>query len=306
MNISIIICTYDRCESLRRVLCDLNNLRLPEGTSCEVLVVDNNSKDDTRAVVEDFSKKRTDFFKYLFESRQGKSFALNKGISHAQGDIIAFTDDDVFIDSEWLAEIKQALDSYDCMGIGGKILPAWNCEKPRWFEEEGPHSLYAAVVKLDLGDELCELKSPAFGANMAFRRAAFQKYGLFREDLGPNPENLIRGEDSEFSWRLLRGGEKVMYLPTAIVFHPVEQKRVKKGYFQRWYFDYGRAMVRRGHIPDGTKCFLDIPRYLLRILFEQTIKWMFCFQPKRRFGHKLQIYETAGQIVESYARSKLS
>jgi glucosyl-dolichyl phosphate glucuronosyltransferase len=301
MNFSIVLCTYNRCESLRKVLSDLNRLGMPEGADCEVIVVDNNSNDETRAVVEAVRKESPEFFKYVFESRQGKSFALNNGISHAQGDVIAFTDDDVFVDSEWLTEIKRAFDSYDCIGICGKIVPVWNSEKPRWFEEDGCYGLYAAIVKMDLGNEAVELKSPAFGANMAFRRSAFEKYGPFRTDLGPNPENLIRGEDSDFSWRLIRGGEKLMYAPRAVVYHPVEQQRIKKAYFQRWYFDYGRSVVRTRPISDKATCYRGVPKYLIRIILEQMARWLLSLNPRRRFYYKLQAYQTAGEIAESYA-----
>jgi glycosyltransferase involved in cell wall biosynthesis len=301
MDISIVVCTYNRCETLRKVLRDLNKLRIPEGTSCEVLVVDNNSNDGTRAVVEEFVKNRSGFFKYIFESRRGKSSALNTGVNSARGEVIAFTDDDVTVDGEWLAEIEGAFESYGCMGIGGKIIPVWNCERPQWFEEEGPYSLYAAVVKLDLGDEARELQVPAFGANMAFRRTAFEKYGLFREDLGPNPENLIRGEDSEFSLRVIRGGEKFMYVPTAVVYHPVEEQRTEKKYFQKWYFDYGRSKVRKQPISDRAICYKGVPKYLIRMLLEQTVKWILSLNPRRRFYYKLQAYEIAGEIAESYA-----
>jgi len=304
MDISIIVCTYNRCESLRKTLDNLKNLKVCRDVSYEVIVVDNNSNDATKTIIEELIRENPFVFRYCFESRQGKSFALNRGISLAQGAIIAFTDDDVSVDSAWLVEIKQAFDRYECNGVGGKIVPVWNGAKPSWFEEDGPLSLYAAIVKLDLGDKVIELQSPAFGANMAFRRAVFDKYGLFREDLGPNPENLIRGEDSEFSWRVIQGGEKFMYVPNAVVYHPVERERAQKEYFQRWYFDYGRAMVRKQRVPKTAICSTGIPRYLIRMLLEQTLRWIFSFNPRQRFYYKLQVYQTAGEVTESFARSK--
>ena len=105
MDISIIICTYNRCESLRRVLNDVQNLKVPKNISYQVLLIDNNSKDGTRTVFEAMSAKSPGIFKYVFEPRQGKSYALNTGIRLAAGEILAFTDDDVTLDSEWLVEI---------------------------------------------------------------------------------------------------------------------------------------------------------------------------------------------------------
>jgi glycosyltransferase involved in cell wall biosynthesis len=303
-RISVVVCTYNRADKLRNVLYDLDRLTIPQGVSCEVVVVDNNSQDDTPAVVEEFVKKRRGFFRYMFQPWPGKSRALNTGISVAQGDVIAFTDDDVCVDSEWLVEIKRAFELYDCIGIGGKIVPVWNCEKPQWLEEDGPYGLYAAIVRMDLGNEVVELRSPAFGANMAFRRTAINRFGSFRENLGPNPDNLIRNEDSEFCNRVMSAGEKIMYVPKAVVYHPVDEQRVKKQYFQKWYFDYGRSLARRAQPKKNAVGYLGVPRYLIRMLVEQTIRWVFSVSPRRRFFYKLQGYQIAGEIAEFYAYQK--
>jgi glycosyltransferase involved in cell wall biosynthesis len=299
MDISVIICTYNRCESLQRVLNNIKELNLPENASCEVIVVDNNSKDDTKVAVEAASAERPGFFKYVFEPRPGKSFALNRGIGLAKGEIIAFTDDDVALDSEWLVEIKRAFERYDCMGVGGRIIPVWDSAKPWWYEDHGTYALMSAIVRLDLGDEPCELHIPVPGANLAYRRAVFEKYGLFREDLGRNPENMVGWEDSEFCLRLIRGSEKFMYAPKAIVYHPVEEKRTKKEYFQSWYFGEGRASVRANGVSEEATCYFGIPRHLIRAFLENLTYWTFSLEPKRRFYHKLQLYLIAGQIVES-------
>lgn len=306
MEISVVLCTYNRSEGLQKVLSNLARLTLPECSSCEVIVVDNNSMDDTKAVVEEFSRTRPGFFKYVLESRQGKSFALNTGIGLAKGKIIAFTDDDVELDRDWLVEITKAFESFDCIGIGGKIIAVWNCQKPRWYVESGPYKLMEAIVRLDLGEQPLELGKPVWGANMAFRRTVFEKYGLFRGDLGPNSENSIRGEDSEFCWRLLRGGEKVMYAPKVVVYHPVEEKRTKKNYFKSWYFDYGRALVRTGDIPEQAICYFGVPRYLFRQYVEASAKWLCCLNPRGRFYYKLQACLARGAIVESRGRPKLA
>lgn len=300
MHISVILCTYNRCESLQKVLNDLKNLRVPEGILYEILVIDNNSSDGTRFVVEAVSAEMPEIFKYIFEPRQGKSFALNRGISVAQGKIIAFTDDDVEIDPEWLVEIKRAFEVHDCVGIGGRIVATWKFAKPSWYEENGPYKLLTVIVKLDLGEDPCELRVPPPGANMAFRRSAFEKYGQFRDDLGPNPGDLVRGEDAEFCWRLIRGGERIMYAPKALVYHPVEEKRIKKEYFESWYFDQGRASVRMEGIPGGATLYFGIPRYYFRNFVAILVKWACCLSRKRRFYYKLRLYQVAGQIAETY------
>ena len=133
MNITVILCTYNRCQSLPSALDSVTATLLPDSIEWEVLVVDNNSTDETRQVVEDFSRRWPDRFRYLFEPRPGKSNALNAGIREAAGDILAFMDDDVFVDPMWLQNLTANLHNGAWAGSGGRILPQWNCPPPRWL-----------------------------------------------------------------------------------------------------------------------------------------------------------------------------
>src|SRR5262245_28573416 len=102
MKLTVILCTYNRCTSLSKALESLVLSELPTTIPWDVLVVDNNSHDETRDVVQNFSSRYPGLFKYLFESKQGKSHALNAGIREAQGDVLAFMDDDVNVGTSWL------------------------------------------------------------------------------------------------------------------------------------------------------------------------------------------------------------
>ena len=102
MKTTVIVCTYNRCESLANTLDSLAKSIVPASTEWEVLIVDNNSSDRTRQVVEDFSRRFPGRFRYTFEPCQGKSFALNRGIRETQADVLAFTDDDVIAEPTWL------------------------------------------------------------------------------------------------------------------------------------------------------------------------------------------------------------
>src|SRR5271156_2755228 len=95
MKLSDILCTYNRAESLAKALASIAQSTVPDSIQWEVLVVDNNSRDATRSVVEEFWWRDPSRFRYLFEPKQGKSNALNAGIQQARGEILAFTDDDV-------------------------------------------------------------------------------------------------------------------------------------------------------------------------------------------------------------------
>jgi glycosyltransferase involved in cell wall biosynthesis len=217
MKITVILCTYNRCQSLVKALGSVATSVLPDSVEWEVVVVDNNSRDRTRDVVEEFCRRYPERFRYLFHPEQGKSHALNAGIREAQGDILAFMDDDVIVGPMWLQNLTAYLHNVDWAGAGGRIVPQRTFAPPRWLSLEEPHAL-SPFALFDLGHEAGELTEAPFGTNMAFRRELFKKYGGFRTDLGPCPGSQIRGEDSEFSQRLLAAGERLRYEPSAVVY----------------------------------------------------------------------------------------
>lgn len=304
IDISIIICTYNRSECLSKMLGDFDKLVVPQDLSWEALIVDNNSTDQTKNVVDNFVIKHPEIIKYVFEVRQGKTFALNTGIEASRGQILVFTDDDVQLDPYWLLNLKRVFDEYECAGVGGRIVATWTCEKPEWLHTDGPYRLFDAIIQFDRGDRICELHDLPFGANMAFRRGMFEKYGLFRLDLGPRPGSKVYYEDSEFALRVKNGGEKLMYAPDAVVYHPVEETRTTKQYFQSYYFGYGGAMARINDYPQGAILYFGIPRYFFRLLIMATIRWLVTFNAQKRFYYKLNVYLEAGRIAETYKISK--
>ena len=193
MNISMILCVYNRCESLAKALESVAASRLPESVACEVLVVDNNSSEQTRDVVEDFCRRPAGRFHYLFEPQPGKSHALSAGIRGAEGDILAFIDDDVTVEPEWLQSLTTALPNRQLTRTGERILPERTFSPPHWLPIDGPYAL-APLAVFDLGPEARPLAEHPFGTNMAFRKEMFQKYGGFRPDLGPKPGREISNE----------------------------------------------------------------------------------------------------------------
>ena len=299
MKISVVVATYNRSGILATALESLAQMAVLPELDLEILIVDNNSKDSTKAVAGSFVMRYPERFRYIFEARQGKSFALNTGVAAARGDILAFTDDDITVNPNWAVELRRTFEAFGCAGVGGRIVPVWNVPKPDWLEMEGPHKLMNAVVSFDLGERPCPITTAALGANLAFRKEVFQKYGTFRTDLGPTVGSEIRGEDSEFCRRLIKAGETLIYAPSAIVYHPVEQHRTEKRYFQAWYLGRGRASIREGGIPKGAVRYFGVPRYMFPPLFANLLKWAFGTTPKVRFYYKLQLYEILGQILEA-------
>jgi len=305
LDLTVILCTYNRCNSLATALDSVAASMLPKSVKWEVLVVDNNSCDRTRDMVEDFCRRYPGCFRYLLETRQGKSYALNTGIREARGDILAFMDDDVIVDPNWLQNLTAGLCSGEWAGAGGRILPHWLCAPPSWFPEKEWFGR-APLTIFDLGPEAGPLTDAPFGTNMAFHRRVFEKYGTFRTDLGPGPNGKIRNnEDTEFGRRLLAAGERLKYEPRAVVHHPVPQNRLRRGYFLTWWFNKGRADIRETGLAADTKWFVSgIPLYLFRRLAFGTLRWMVTLDPSRRFSCRLAVWLLAGMMVEFYRQSR--
>lgn len=295
--VSVIICTYNRSQTLRETLDSLLRMVGVKTIIWELIVVDNNSSDGTRDVVEQFTRTAALDIHYVRETRPGLSYARNTGIETARGDIIIFTDDDVAIDKNWLRNLVRCFTSLDVSAIGGRVVPVWPCPKPSWFAESGPFASPKAITSCDLGGAVCLAGDSIVGANMAFRRTVFAKYGLFRTDLGRTQHTLAGGEDIEFFRRIRSRGETILFVPTATVFHPVSEERTRRSYFEQWCFHGARSHVRLEGIPAVASCF-GIPRYLLREFVENACKWFFSYEPKRRFYYKLRLFSIAGMIAE--------
>jgi glycosyltransferase involved in cell wall biosynthesis len=306
MKITVILCTYNRCRSLSSALESVASSAFSEAVAWEVLVVDNNSTDHTRYVIEDYCRRYPGRFRYLFEARQGKSYALNAGICASQGDVLAFMDDDVTVDPSWLQNLTAALGDGKWAGVGGRILPQHKFCPPSWLAMEGRYSLAGMLALFDLGEKEGELDRPPFGTNTAFPKRMFEQYGGFRTDMGPCPGSQMRNEDTEFARRLMAHGHRLRYEPSAVVHHMVSSERLTKEYFLAFWFDHGRASVREWH--DGPRIW-GIPRAYGRMLkiglhgLAVTPRWILTLHSKRRFFWKGFVWMRAGQIVELYRQS---
>jgi glucosyl-dolichyl phosphate glucuronosyltransferase len=307
VRISVILCTYNRCEYLRKVLDSIAGSVLPDSVEWEVLVIDNNSIDQTPEIAKEFAARYPGRFRYISEPRQGKSHALNTGIRESRGDVLAFVDDDVTVQPTWLRNLTQALDGSEWAGAGGRTLLAERFVPPRWLALTGDHGLGGVLAAMfDLGDEPCELEQPPYGANMAYRKEMFAKHGPFRTDMGPSADrNIPRpNEDTEFGRRIMAAGERLRYEPSAVVYHPVPKNRIRKDYFLTWWFDYGRASIREiGRRPDIwgiQRRYWSIGKIGGTVLTLRVLKWTLNPIPSKRFFCKCFVWMTAGQIAEIY------
>ena len=304
MKITVILCTYNRCQILVKALDGVAGQMLPESDEWEVLVVDNNSSDQTHDVVRDFCQRYPGRFRYLFEAQQGLSHARNAGIREAQGDVLVFVDDDVNTTPMWLQHLTNPLRNGKYAGAGGRILPEWTCPPPAWLPIEGSYAL-APFAVFDLGPEASRLFEPPFGASMAFQKKLFARYGYFRTDLGRCGTAMLCNEDTEFGRRLLKAGEVLYYEPSAVVYHPVSQDRLQKNYLLKWRFSKGRSDIREFGPRAGTRYSVrGVPLYMFRYLARGIVCWMLVLDPRQRFQNKLEVWGTLGAIVECFHASE--
>jgi glycosyltransferase involved in cell wall biosynthesis len=311
MNVSLVICTYNRCAMLSKALESVAASEMPPSVEWEVVVVDNNSADQTRAAVEEFAARHPGRFRYVFESKQGLSNARNAGILAARGEVIAFTDDDVIVDAAWLRNLTRCLLEGVSAGSGGRVLPLQSVVLPPWLSLNGPYALGGVVAALfDEGLEPKRLKESPYGANMAFRRGLFESYGYFRPDLGRRPGSLISNEDTEFGKRLTTAGERLSYEPSAIVYHPVLEERLNKKYVLEWFFAYGRAVTlqkaKRSAVLGIPWRYISIFNIAVRLLPLKIGHWMMAVNPQRRFFCKCRVWQTAGEIAELWPRNSVA
>lgn len=298
MKVSVVVCTHNRCAELQDTLASLAVSRVQEDVVWEVLVVDNNSTDGTRAVVEEFSRQNIGRFHYIFEPRQGKSWALNRALQEVSGDVVAFTDDDVKVEPSWLENICAPLKDGRYSGSGGRTLPPAGFTPPRWLAIDQPHAL-APLALFNRGLVPMDLHEAPFGNNMAYRKEVFQRHGGFRTDLGPQAgaDCPQKSEDSEFGERILAAGGRICYVPSAVVFHAVPSKRLERKYFLSWSWDKARSDFLVSSAPASSNTQIGgLPLHLYRRLARWTVQWLFSAEPSRRFSCKMKMWSLAGTI----------
>ncbi|HEY5656694.1 MAG TPA: glycosyltransferase [Myxococcota bacterium] len=243
MDVTVAICTWNRAALLDQTLAQLGALRVPEGLGWEILVVDNGSSDDTGAVLERHALRLP--LRSLREERRGLSHARNRAAAEARGALIAWTDDDVRVEAEWLAAYATAareLPSSDF--FGGPILP--------WFEHTPPDWVASSLSVIGSAFALCDLgpsRRPLtaihlpYGANFAVRTAV-QRDHLFDPALGRIGDELLSGDENEALRRMLARGHTGTWLPEARVHHLVPRERMTLDYVRRYYRGIGRTDVR--------------------------------------------------------------
>jgi glycosyltransferase involved in cell wall biosynthesis len=319
---TVLIATFNRAALLDRTLASIAGLRLAHGRTWEVLVVDNNSTDETKAVVH---RHAADFpvpLTYRFEARQGRSSALNTGLAASAGAVIAMTDDDVLVDPGWLDAACDALLGPDNSSIayaGGPVAPLWESAPPAWLDLSRG-DLWGTIAIQDHGAERFiyeERRKVPLGANMAVRRELIARIGDFRPDLGRSSGRRVLGQEvPELLVRARAAGLRGVYLPAMRVRHHVPSSRLTRQYFRRWWFGKGisratleesRPVTELGLNLRETPHVLGVPRYMFRTAAEDlgaSLRYSVAGQPAAAFRHRMMLLYFAGYVWTRLTRAQ--
>jgi len=274
-EVSIVIPTYNRSALLR----DAVNSVLRQESECtfEIVIVDNNSRDNTKAVAQSLIDEHPGKVSYVVETKQGNAHARNRGVTTAKAPIIGFIDDDVTVESNWLQSFMQVLDAYPELSfVGGSVLPQWSEAPPSWVTPDH----WAPLALLDYGpNELpISAKNPRglLTANIAFRRNVFEEVGMFSPDLQRVDDGIGSMEDHEFLLRVCRSGKQGMYLPSMVALAPVDTGRLTKEYHRRWHTGHGHfyAVMNDPEWEQSNFRLIGIPGHLYRETARNSVMWL--------------------------------
>lgn len=228
-KISVAICTLNRADYLRKALKSLTEQTL-ETDAFEILVIDNNSTDQTKEVAtEEFAHIPN--LKYIFEPILGLSQARNTGLKHAESQYIAYLDDDAIASPSWLEKILHAFNTVEPQPgcIGGEVAPIWEAPRPDWLSD----GLLPFLTIVNWSKEPCVLDANKYiaGANMSFPTALLKKIGGFSSELGRKGKQLLSNEEILIRDQLKNKGYTLFYQPDISVKHHVPTRRLAQEWF---------------------------------------------------------------------------
>jgi len=295
--ISIILCTYNRADALIRCLGSLESVTVPAGLDWEVVVVDNNSKDRTREIVTECQQRNTIRAVYVFEGQQGKSYALNRGLECANGDIVAFIDDDCVVDKNWLNCLNEEF-RLDCdlSGIGGRVEL---------------YNIQDRAVSIRTSKQRAFLELPSLfnlipGCNMAFRRAVIETVGEFDTGFGPGTKMVV--EDADFIYRVFKRGYKIAYSPDILLYHNHGRRTDEQVKALNRSYVMGRGGFYCKHILLRDRDILKMAYWETRSIFKGIFKQLITGQsPAEDFGCLLNLTNGAlRELLNKFGSGRLT
>jgi glucosyl-dolichyl phosphate glucuronosyltransferase len=263
VKISAVISTFNRAQFIPGLFDSLKNQTLPSD-EFEVLFIDNNSSDDTELLIRGFpGNSKGVKVRYIKEEQQGLSFARNRGIREAAGDLVTFIDDDALPEKDFLEKTAAFFDQHpEAVASGGKILLRFMGEIPKWYNK----FLSPLLGYFSYGNTTRLFKSNYFrGSNMTFRKSLFNTFEPFDIRLGRTGNILTGSEEKELFYRLKKNGVQLWYNAEAVVYHLVPEERTTVGFIKKQAEGTGRSKRVQAKIEGGLS--------LLKAYMSEDLRW---------------------------------
>lgn len=300
MKLDVVVPTYNRSGLLRAAITSLLRAPVPADLEVRILVIDNNSKDDTVEVVQQLQKDAAPPVLYFRETKQGLSHSRNRGIAEATGDLVGFIDDDEEIEENWYRVIAREFTDPEIQFIGGPYLGNWVSPEPDWLPP-GYHAAIGVIPPKPRGYFGKELGANLMGGNAVIRRSVFDKVGTYSPKLGRSGKGLLSEEDAEFYRRLDLAQIRGLYVPDLAIYHYIAPERLTRKYHRRWV--YWRAVsqgVLSKELPEPVKYVCGIPTYRVgrafRALLTMPGRMLNRKSKGQSFANELAVWDLAGFV----------
>jgi glycosyltransferase involved in cell wall biosynthesis len=288
VEVSVIVCTRNRADSLARCLSSIT--ADPSERAAEVVVVDNGSTDSTPAVLSAATRESPRPLRVVCTSARGHSRARNAGIKAAHGAILLFTDDDVVVQPGWIDALSEAFTDVTVGAVGGRIIPTFLCSRPHWLTDD---EVFLPVTLPDYGTQPFRFNDGRLpiGANMAIR-ADLLDPDPFDPRLGHTGKLAIGFDEFLLLTRLARD-YAVVYVPNAVVAHLLEDSRATLPAACRILFHIGFGSIRYQRMLGG-----PTPSLLRRVVRTRRAWWQVARASDGDPVAELNAWRQAGQQTE--------
>lgn len=252
-SFTAIVCTYNRAELLPDCI---DALARQDDDDFEVLVIDNNSTDETPELLRRMIGTRPRWTT-VREPVPGLCVARNRGMEASTTEVVAFIDDDARPWPGWSRAMREAFTDPEVIAAGGPIILDWDEPRPTWMPRHA--DTYLTTLDLPVSQDTLRWPEYPFGANMGFRRSVLVEIGGFDPTLSRRGKSLVSGDDSAVFRRLMAGPGRVAYVPSGGVYHRVQRQRCTLRFLLRRSFAQGRTQVLM-HLSRGPRSRRQIAR----------------------------------------------
>lgn len=304
MTLDVVIPTFNRSALVRKTVLSLLRAPVPPGLEVTIIVVDNNSSDDTRAAIHDLQETANLPLRYILETTQGSSAARNAGIMGGSSELIGFVDDDEEVEENWFRTIALEFLDTEVEYIGGPCLLNKEVSFPDWMPP-GYHSAVGTIAAKPRGFYGPSHSGMLNGGNAVARRSVFDRIGVFSTRLGRSAKRLLSEEDADLFRRLQAAGVRGLYVPELIILHHLHEDRLTRHYHRQWAYWRGVSQgVLDRDVQENVPYLFGVPRYKIGRAVNGLLSL-----PKDRmaqdgkgqaFAHELASWDLAGFIYGKY------